>query len=69
MTTDPLLICAKVLWKAYFGRQLPQSKVAARVPLNVLCWCSLHQKRANTENKRNRNGGRDDVLLKCNIGH
>jgi len=32
----------------YARKLCTQRKVAARLRLNVLCWCRLHQKRVNT---------------------
>jgi len=49
---------------------IPQSKVAVRLRMNVLCWCRSEACRYSISGaKRNRNGGCDDFLLKSNIGH
>jgi len=57
---------AKVLWKACFGSQrLRANRGLASVERATLVYIISVQIQYN---KRNRNGGRDDFLLKCNIG-
>ena len=51
------------MYKAYFGSQCLRASFA-RLPLNVQCWCRVYIQCR----KRNRNGGRDDLLLNCHIG-
>ena len=49
-------------------KSLPQSKVSARLRLNVLCWCTSEARKYSIRSACNRNVGRDDFLLNCNSG-
>ena len=69
MTTGSTFHMCESFVEDLFRMSVPQSKVAFRLRLNVLCWCVGYIRSVLIQYKRNRNGGRDDFLLKCNIGH